>query len=108
MRTPTTSSTKRRPPQRRREEVLDAAALVFYQKGYDAATTEDIAGRLDMLKGSLYYYVESKDQLLFEIVRRVRVVPPPRLEEAAAAEGKAVDRLHGAIVAHVVHLTKNR
>ena len=45
---------------RRRDEVLDAAAAVFAEKGFHAATTRDIADRLGLLPGSLYYYVESK------------------------------------------------
>jgi AcrR family transcriptional regulator len=103
-----TRTAKRRPPQRRREEVLDAAAHVFFQKGYDAATTEEIADRLDILKGSLYYYVESKDQLLFEIVREVIDGVLVKQEEAVSAPGTAIERLRGAIVTHIVHLTKNR
>jgi AcrR family transcriptional regulator len=103
-----TRTPKKRPLQRRREEVLDAAAHVFFQKGYDAATTEEIADRLDILKGSLYYYVESKDQLLFEIVREVMQDALAKQEEAASAPGTAIDRLRAAIVTHVLHLTKNR
>jgi AcrR family transcriptional regulator len=52
------------------DEVLDAAAKVFAEKGYRAATLRDIAGELGMLKGSLYYYIETKEDLLFEILRR--------------------------------------
>jgi AcrR family transcriptional regulator len=106
--TAATKASKRRPPQRRREEVLDAAAHVFFQKGYDAATTEDIANRLDILKGSLYYYVESKDQLLYEIISEVFQDALRNLEAVVSGEGRAIDRLRAAIVAHIVHLTKNR
>jgi AcrR family transcriptional regulator len=52
------------------DEVLGVAAEVFGEKGYRAATLRDIASRLGMLKGSLYYYIDSKEDLLFEILRR--------------------------------------
>src|SRR5690348_10020612 len=52
------------------DEVLSVAAEVFGEKGYRAATLRDIASRLGMLKGSLYYYIDSKEDLLFEILRR--------------------------------------
>jgi AcrR family transcriptional regulator len=52
------------------EEVLTAAAGVFGEKGYRAATLRDIASRLGMLKGSLYYYIDTKEDLLFEILKR--------------------------------------
>jgi AcrR family transcriptional regulator len=48
-------------------EVLEAAAAVFQEKGYQAARIEDIATRVGILKGSLYYYIESKEDLLYAL-----------------------------------------
>jgi AcrR family transcriptional regulator len=48
-------------------EVLEAAAAVFHEKGYQAARIEDIAARVGILKGSLYYYIESKEDLLYAL-----------------------------------------
>jgi AcrR family transcriptional regulator len=62
------ASRPRRDRTERRREVLDAAAKVFYEKGYDASSTQDIADEIGMLKGSLYYYVSSKEDFLFEII----------------------------------------
>src|SRR5579883_2556775 len=59
--------------QARFDEVIDAASEVFREKGYLAATLQDIAGRLGMLKGSLYYYIDSKEDLLYEILRRAHL-----------------------------------
>jgi AcrR family transcriptional regulator len=52
------------------EQIIEAATEVFGEKGYRAATLQDIASKVGMLKGSLYYYIEVKEDLLFEIVRR--------------------------------------
>ena len=52
------------------EEVVNAAAKVFAEKGYRAATLRDIAAELGMLKGSLYYYIETKEDLLYELLKR--------------------------------------
>jgi len=49
------------------KEVLEAAAAVFHEKGYQAARIEDIAARVGILKGSLYYYIESKEDLLYAL-----------------------------------------
>ena len=54
---------------KRRREIVAAAAAVFYEKGYDASSTQDIADVAGILKGSLYYYVKSKEDFLFEIVQ---------------------------------------
>ena len=48
-------------------EILQAAGEVFHEKGYQAARIEDIAARVGILKGSLYYYIESKEDLLFAL-----------------------------------------
>jgi AcrR family transcriptional regulator len=51
-------------------EVLDVAGGLFAEKGYLATSMQDIAESLGILKGSLYHYIGSKDELLFEILKR--------------------------------------
>ncbi len=60
---------KARKQLKRRNEILDAAAAVFAEKGYHASTTKDIADRLGMRPGSLYYYFDSKESALCEVCR---------------------------------------
>jgi AcrR family transcriptional regulator len=48
-------------------EILDAAGAVFHEKGYQAARMEDIAARVGILKGSLYYYIQTKEDLLYAL-----------------------------------------
>jgi AcrR family transcriptional regulator len=54
----------------RREEILEAAAKVFHEKGYDAGSLDDVADALDLRRASLYYYVESKANLLYMLFER--------------------------------------
>lgn len=65
----TGSGTPRRVVTRRNREgeVIDAAVEVFYRKGYSAASIQDVAERVGVLKGSLYHYISSKEDLLFRI-----------------------------------------
>ena len=46
--------------QRKRDErvrrIVATAAELFGERGYDAVNLEDVAERLDVTKGSLYYY----------------------------------------------------
>ncbi len=51
----------------RRADILRAAGEVFYELGYHAASMEKIADRAGILKPALYYYVRSKEDLLFEL-----------------------------------------
>ncbi len=48
--------------------MYEAAARIFYEKGYQAATVQDVADALGILKGSLYHYIDSKEDLLFELL----------------------------------------
>jgi len=59
------SDKKNRP---RFESILDIAAKIFREKGYHHANISDIAREAGLLKGSLYYYISSKEELLYEVV----------------------------------------
>lgn len=54
----------------RRQMVIDAAVKVFHQKGYRAATLDDVASELGLTKPALYHYVSSKEDLLSQIYLR--------------------------------------
>lgn len=51
----------------KREAILEAAASLIVEKGFESTSLADLASRLNVTKPTLYYYVHSKDQLLFEI-----------------------------------------
>lgn len=56
------------PSNNRLELIIDAAARMFDAKGYSATSTQDIANEVGLLKGSIYYYINSKEDLLFRII----------------------------------------
>lgn len=49
----------------RRVEILESAAAAFRRRGYHGASMGEIARALRMTKGSLYYYFENKEEILF-------------------------------------------
>ena len=53
--------------QEHRGQAILAAASVFSEKGFHGATTKDIAERLGIKQGSLYYYFRSKEEALEEV-----------------------------------------
>src|SRR4051794_11110243 len=70
------------PPRLRDAEVLQTAAEVFARRGYAAATVQDVADELGMLKGSIYYYIKSKEELLFRVLDSVHDDVDALLREA--------------------------
>ena len=52
----------------RKQELVVAALASFQEKGYEGTSVADIVDGLGMSKAALGYHVESKEQLLFELV----------------------------------------
>ncbi len=88
---------------RRRDEVLDAAASVFAEKGFHDATTRDIADRLGLLPGSLYYYFDSKEAAFAEVCRRRGEGFNERIAAILAAPGSLETRVRAGIAQHMLH-----
>ena len=65
-------SRRQRQPERhaKTEAVLQAAARLFYRQGFHGTSLDDIARSLGVSKPTLYYYVASKEQILFACVER--------------------------------------
>lgn len=51
----------------KKQLVVDAAVRIFHEKGYHAATLDDVARDLGVTKAALYHYVSSKENLLSQI-----------------------------------------
>ena len=52
----------------KRPEILAAAAHLFRLKGYERATTRELAGAVDLQSGSIFHYFASKEAILRAIV----------------------------------------
>lgn len=55
--------------QQRWDRIVGAAIALFNERGFAGTSMQDISDRVELQKGSLYYYVTSKEMLLFEILR---------------------------------------
>lgn len=73
--------------EQRWNEIILAAAEIFYEKGYEGASLQDIASAVGLLKGSIYYYIDTKEDLLFELVMRAQEVWRATLQEDAELAG---------------------
>jgi len=83
------------------DDIVSAAAKVFRTKGYHAATVRDIADEVGLLKGSLYHHFESKEELLYLVVKEPIAQMYRTMAEIAAADARATDKLRRAISAHL-------
>ncbi len=81
----------------RREELRSAAARVFADKGYHGASMQDIADEIGILKGSLYHYVRSKDELLHDVLIHLLDRGVSELERINALEVSPSEQLRLAL-----------
>lgn len=51
------------------QQITRVATDLFRRKGFSSTSMQDISDAVGLLKGSLYYYIDSKEDLLFEILR---------------------------------------
>jgi AcrR family transcriptional regulator len=72
---------------KRADEILDAAIQVFYERGYADATVQDVADAVGILKGSLYHYIKTKEDLLFQLFELVHEQVELIKDAAESAEG---------------------
>lgn len=92
----------------RMEEILARAAELFYEKGYHATTIEDVAREVGMLKGSLYYYTRSKEDLLYELLVGIIVKGVEHASKAIEGVDDPTRRLEKAIEAQIEHIIQNQ
>ena len=51
------------------ERLVEVSARLFRKNGYQATTMQEIADHLNIKKGSIYYYIKTKEDLLYNIVQ---------------------------------------
>ncbi len=89
-------------------EICRSAARVFYEKGYDGASMQDIAKAVGLTKAGLYHHVGSKDRLLFEIMNYGMDI----LDETVLQKVKDVadprEKLRQTIIGHIDLIVRAR
>lgn len=81
------------PRANRWEAIVQASAEEFRERGFEAATLDSIAARVGLTKGSLYHYIDTKQDLLFAVIELPANQLLERVEELVARDGSAAVRL---------------
>lgn len=92
----------------RRDELIDVSARIFAAKGYGNTSIQDIADELGLLKGSLYYYIDTKEDLLFEVIRSTMVIWKDLVDTVRASKSGTLDRLRTYLQANIEGSLKER
>jgi TetR/AcrR family transcriptional regulator len=65
-----TADRKEREKEQRKNAILDAAEKLFFSRGFDSVSMEELAKEVELGKGTLYLYFKNKDSLFFAITLR--------------------------------------
>lgn len=83
-----------------KQEILLAAAQVFGEKGYHAASMQDIADAVRLQKPSLYHHVKGKQELLAGILDQALDMLIERMQAVVTQDAPAGEKIRGALVAY--------
>jgi AcrR family transcriptional regulator len=65
-----TADRKEREKERRRSDIIEAAEKLFFSRGYESVTMDDIAKETELARGTLYLYFKNKDDICVAIAAR--------------------------------------
>ena len=92
---------------RRVNEILRVAAEVVAERGYSAASLDEVADRLDLAKASLYHYFDSKQALVSACLDTAAAEVERRLAAIAAEGGSATEVLRRLIIEQLNFTTRD-
>lgn len=81
--------------------LLRTAATLFRQKGYASSTTRELAELLGIQKGSLYYHIARKEDLLYQLCVNSLEHIRTEVEQTMAEYDTPLDRLYALIQRHM-------
>lgn len=53
-----------------RQAIMDSALQTFYEKGFSRTTFDEIAKRIDMTKGAVYWHFKNKTDVIVAIIKQ--------------------------------------
>jgi AcrR family transcriptional regulator len=83
-------------------EVIETAVRLFSEKGYAATSIQDVAAAMGLLKGSLYYYIDSKESLLRKIFEDSHEEVQEIAERHRTGDAPAVERLRAFLTGYAL------
>lgn len=84
---------KEREKKQRRKAILEAAKQVFFTKGVEDATMDDVAKAAELSKGTLYLYYKNKEDLLHGIVEKGLDILYKMFETAVKKADTGLDKI---------------
>ena len=84
---------REREKEQRRSDIINAAEKLFFAKGYDDVSMNDIANEVELSKATLYLYFANKEELFFAIVLRGTLILNSTIKEEVEKAKSGIDKV---------------
>jgi len=88
--------------------IIDEAIKLFQKKNYHGTSMQDIAEAVGMYRGSLYHYINSKEEILYRIVERALSEGMAALLKIQKEDCPPAEKLGRLIECHIQYSVKHK
>ena len=99
---------KEREKEQRKDEIVAAAQRVFFEKGLQLATVDEIAETAELSKGTIYLYYKSKEDLYLAVLMKGMQLMHDMFEARLKSEPQTIKALLGLIDAYIEFFQQHR
>jgi len=90
-----------------REEILEAAAQIIREKGFHATSMQDIAKAVDLRKASLYHHVNSKQEILVDLLDQALELLIRQIEGVVSQDLPPDEKFREAVRSYLIGMAEN-
>ncbi|MCB0462507.1 MAG: TetR/AcrR family transcriptional regulator [Flavobacteriaceae bacterium] len=90
----------------RKDEIIQTSAILFQKKGYSAVTMRDIAKAMGIKAASLYNHINSKQEILSEIIISLAEQFTEQMKIIKTSDDSSINKLKQVVALHV-NITSN-
>ncbi len=84
-----------------KQKIIEISVKLFNEKSYSATSVQDIVNALGVTKAALYYYIYSKEDILFEIFDQTMATAEKRLSNLMKEDMSVEERIRKIVYNHI-------
>jgi AcrR family transcriptional regulator len=91
----------------KKETIIDAAAQLFYKKGFSASSMRDLAKHVGVEAASLYNHIQSKSEILQEICFEIANIFTANIEQVDSSEQLSINKVEALLRFHIKQMVNH-
>jgi AcrR family transcriptional regulator len=91
----------------KKETIIDAAAQLFYKKGFSATSMRDLAKHVGVEAASLYNHIQSKSEILQEICFEIANIFTANIEQVDSSEQLSINKVEALLRFHIKQMVNH-